>query len=127
MTCPQFVLHKVNNIVTNSIEKYEGYNSLSDNEINRNLESVGYNATNVSCKNSVKDAHDSDGMCYLAEKVGGKKEYPKGACIYYCEKNGEYYYYKIRTYMPINIPIINDILPLFVYSSTNEMYNFENR
>ena len=33
---------KVNNIITNSIEKYEGFNNLSRNDINLKLNSIGY-------------------------------------------------------------------------------------
>ena len=44
--------------------------------------------------------------------------------IEYVKENGEYYYYKTRTNMMINIPIINDILNIPIYSNTNRLYNF---
>ena len=56
-----------------------------------------------------------------------------GYCVYICyEENsfddnnyvGDYYFYKIRTNMMLNVPIVNDILDIPVYSNTNRLYNF---
>ena len=43
----------------------------------------------------------------------------------YKEIDGEYYYYKIRTNMMFNIPIIHDVLDIPIYSNTNRLYDFE--
>ena len=101
----------------NSIEKYEGYNDLAIKEITSQMESLGYSKNKISC------AKDSKG-CSLVKEIAGTGK--NGYCVYECEKSDEYYYYRIRTNMMINIPIINNILNIPIYSSTNYMYDYEN-
>lgn len=114
--------NKVNNVIINSIEKYEGYNNLSKKEIVSKMSSLGYNKNSINCKKSVNDKNDSDNKCILETSSDGSQGY----CVYYCEEdNGEYYYYKVRTNMMINIPIINDILNIPIYSNTNRLFDFE--
>ena len=36
-----------------------------------------------------------------------------------------YYYYKTSTNMMINIPLINDLLNIPIFSNTNRLYDFE--
>ena len=58
-----------------------------------------------------------------------------GYCVYVCYEEdsfdsngiykGDYYYYKIRTNMMLNVPIINDMLDIPIYSNTNRLYNFD--
>ena len=121
-----FKSNKVSNVIINSIEKYEGYNDLSISEINRNLTSLGYNRKAIKCATSVSDKMDSKTTitCNLTTLNAGRGS--SGYCVYECfEPGGEYYYYKTRTNMMINIPIIHDILDIPIYSNTNRLYNFE--
>lgn len=122
-----FKSNKVSNVITSAIEKYEGYTTDAVNEINRNLTSLGYGSHSISC-GAVTD--DSADKCEL------KSDGSRGYCVYICyeedkydpvssEYQGEYYFYKIRTNMMINIPIINDILDIPIYSNTIRLYNFK--
>ena len=106
-----FKSNKISNVVMNSIEKYEGYNSLSKSDISAQMASLGYNKGKINCA--------TDKKCTL--KNDGKDGY----CVYECDGNKDYYYYKVRTNMSINIPIINDLLNIPVYSNTNYIYNYE--
>lgn len=123
-----FKSNKVGNIITESIEKYSGLNGLAENEISVKLASIGYNRKKLSsCKQSIDGCsrikYSNDGYCvYLcavdADNTARDDEHKLTEC-------DEYYYYKIKTNMFINIPIINNIVELPIYSETNRMYNFE--
>lgn len=120
-----FKSNKVSNIITSAIEKYEGYNETAINEIDRNLKSIGYGSRSIEnkCAVTVEDKTDSDGHCNIISNQNGKGK--NGYCVYECyESNDEYYFYKIRTNMMLNVPIIHDILDIPVYSNTNRLYKF---
>jgi len=116
-----FKSNKASNIVTSAIEKYEGYNEYSINEINIQLSSLGYNKRKIKCATSVSDEGADDQICYLEDE---RKAGIDGYCVYKCN-DGEYKYYKIRTNMMINTPIINNILDFPIYSNTNRLYKFK--
>lgn len=119
-----FRSNKVANVITSSIEKYSGYNSYSKTEINNKLTSIGYNRNNYKCAGSVSDREAKDDTCSLADN--DLKNNPNGYCVYLCyDKDGDYYYYKIRTNMMINVPLINDLLDIGIYTNTNRLYDFE--
>lgn len=128
-----FKSNKVSNVITSAIEKYEGYNSSTINEISRNLSSLGYGSHSINCDSTINVKNVYDEKCTLINKTNAQGEH--GYCVYVCyEENdfnasgiyiGEYYYYRIRTNMMLNIPIINEILDIPVYSNTNRLYNFD--
>ena len=118
-----FKSNKVSNIITNAIEKYEGYNTASDKEILSKLESIGYNKNKINCTSSIKSSENNRTTCGLMSGISYTSG-SKGFCIYFCDE-GDYYYYKIRTNMMINIPIINNVLNIPIYTNTNRLYNFE--
>lgn len=119
-----FKSNKVSNIITDTIEKYEGYNStIAQNEISAKLNSLGYNKKPVECDNYYNRIGDSESNCSDSLTSGND-----GYCVFECEEevDGEkYYYYKISTNMMLNIPIINDILDIPIFSNTNRLYDFE--
>lgn len=112
-----FKSNKVSNVITNSIEKYEGYNSYAIKEINLNLASLGYNKFKINCKDTAKSGSVS---CSIVHSESQENGY----CVYECNE-GDYYYYRIKTNMMLNIPIINDILNIPIFSNTNRLYDFE--
>jgi len=118
-----FKSNKVSNIITNAIEKYEGYNRPAINEISSKLDSIGYNKNKINCASSVKSSDKTGTTCSLMSTYDNANG-TKGYCIYYCNE-GNYYYYKIRTNMMINIPIINNVLNIPIYTNTNRLYDFE--
>ena len=116
-----FKSNKVSNIITVTIEKYEGYNKFSKDEISQKLGSIGYTKKKLKSCPSVAGCtikyNGSDGYCvYMCNEVVRENSS--------CEV---YYYYRIKTRMLINIPIVNDLLEIPIYSNTNRMYNFEDQ
>lgn len=109
---------KVNNIITGSIEKYEGYNALSKTEIEKNLSNIGYTiGDSSSCKATYKGMN-------LVTLVGNSEAY--SYCIYINNVNpqsGDYYTYGVVTHMSIQLPIINK-LTLPIFTKTNQIYKF---
>ena len=119
-----FKSNKVSNVVMNSIERYEGYNESAINNINAQMNNLGYNQTSITCA-----ATHSDVNCTLVpDGEGLRSEHGRGRygyCVYECNMDKEYYYYRIRTNMMIDFPIINDLLNIPIYSTTNEIYNYD--
>jgi len=121
-----FKSNKASNIITSAIEKYEGYGTDAQNEINMQLSSLGYGSHSINCESQITD--DNAFKCDIVESGQG------GYCVYACYEEdsfeagiykGEYYYYKIRTNMMITVPIISDFLDIPIYSNTNRLYNFD--
>lgn len=100
--------YKVNNIISESIEKYEGMNNLAKEEIGRKLTSVGYVNGNIKCgANNLNDTKYS--YCvYLENAKSGKIKY------------------KIVTFLNFNIPVINQVVNLPVKTYTKSIYQFSN-
>ena len=116
--------YKISNNITDIIEKNSGYNEEAKNDITRMLYSIGYTRSKVNCLNKVHDSEAKEDTCSIIENNG-----EDGYCVYLCvnkkiKGQEQYYYYKVRTNMPIVIPIIGS-LPIPIYTNTNEMYNFE--
>ena len=116
-----FKSNKIGNSVVNSIEKYEGYNSQAINEINIHFVGLGYSRSKINCANVPSGCEnktvDDAGLVTDASE--------NGYCVYYCSV-GDYYYYRVKSNMSINIPILNELFTIPVYSNTNEMYDFRN-
>lgn len=106
---------KVNSVITNAIEKYEGYNSLSAIEIDRSLSNLGYlklNTGNCPKKNG------KNAMANLTSTYN--------YCIYEFESPSRdgYYSYGVMTYMYVDVPLLNDTFKIPVYSKTDTYYRF---
>ena len=126
-TLSYYKAYKINNYILHSIEKYEGYNNYSVNEIKDKLLSIGYQRDGIKCpserfekNNSVKGVLQNDGS-------------KDGYCIYlYNDENPKskhdgknvYYSYGVVTYMRLQIHIVGNLLKLTVYSKTYNMYYF---
>ena len=116
-----FKSNKVSNVITESIEKYEGYNATVKSEIGLRLSSLGYNKSSVNCAN-YRNRISASENCGDSLTDGSE-----GYCVYMCSEkvNDEcYYYYKISTNMLLNIPIINNLLNIPIFSNTNRLYDF---
>lgn len=113
--------NKTNNIITDALERHEGYNDLAQKEIDSKITSIGYNKNKITCSTTTKEKGSI--TCNLFANKGSD-----GYCIYMCETNinGEfYYYYKVRTNLRLNIPIIGDIVNVPIYTNTSRFYDFE--
>lgn len=113
--------YKINSQIANSLEKFEGYNQFSAEDMDRVFKNLGYRYKNNSeCLNGM------DGSC-LAEN--GKHEFSLTCSR--TEKNkddnweGNNYYitYKIKTYIYIDLPL-NISMKIPITSRTNPIYQF---
>lgn len=104
---------RVNSRIINSIEKYEGYNNAAVEEINKNLNTIGYR---VGAK---KNCPSKSGGT-LVTNGGNNYKY----CVYRFKVDSKHYTYGILTYMEMDLPIISQTLEIPVYSKTNKIYRF---
>ena len=101
---------RVNSKIAGALEKAEGYNDLSEEEIARLIRSLGYQQFDINCS-------DKNGN----EAISGTTGY----CFYEFEEtvNGiDYVYYGITTYMAFDIPILRSFLKIPVYNTTEKIY-----
>lgn len=116
-TLSYYKAFKVNAIITDAIEKYEGYNQLAVTEIDRSLKTIGYKLeSNFTCPKR-------DGVNALQPLPGTNHRY----CIYlYNEGNNcsGYRTYGVVSYINIDLPVIGDFAKVPVYSKTIRLYNF---
>ena len=111
--------NKVSNVIMNSIEKYEGYNDLAQKEIALKMSGIGYSTRNIKCSNEIKTGGYE---CSVQSKDVSSV---LGYCVYLCEEDkNDYYFYRVKTNMPINIPIINELVSVPIFSNTNRLYDF---
>lgn len=114
---------KVNSKIAYSLEKFEGYNSLSDEEIAKNLETIGYRIADSKFKCPTR-RHFENGrfVSYSAEETRGYKNHRY--CIYkYNGKNG-YFTYGIVTYIFVDVPIVNGFFKIPVFTETDSIFEF---
>lgn len=104
---------KVNSLIIDSIEKYEGFNSPAKTEIEKRLGTMGYQtSSNPTCPTK-------DGV--TAMSLGsGKHKY----CVYHNPDGADFSTYGVVTYIIIDLPIIGETLAIPIYSKTDRIYNF---
>ena len=121
-----FKSNKVSNVITETIQKYEGYNYIAQNEIDAKLTSIGYSRKPVNCDKYYYKLSDKEQKeCPISKKLNEGKD---GYCVFECREmfDGEYYYYyKISTNLVFNVPIINEMLDIPIFSNTSRLYDFE--
>lgn len=112
---------KVNGKIANSLEKFEGYNWLSDQEIANTLLTIGYKTITPECP-----SREHNGYTYQPVDAGNYKlhEY----CIYEYNNGidfeGGYFSYGIVTYIHLDIPIIGGMFKIPVYSESESIFKF---
>lgn len=126
---------KANSIIAEAIEKYEGYNCLSKEEIGKKLSTIGYN-TPFDVKCSKKDGHCESAHSYKV--IVNNLDFDNKNYIYKeemnspykCDSNGcatnKHYQYTIYTYMYMNVPIISGLVKMPFVSKTSQLYEFRN-
>lgn len=127
-----FKTNKASNIIVDTIQKYEGYNATAKNEIAKKLASLGYGSHSINCASTLttQSAYYAkvDATCTYVDPKNNSSKNNNGYCVYLCVDTGieEYYYYKVRVNMMINVPIIGDFLDIPIYSNTDRIFDFEN-
>lgn len=115
---------KVNGKIANSLEKYEGYNDLSNKEITETLSLIGYKLGTPKCERRKHNGVSYDAVVTIQGSV--YHDY----CIYEYmnSKNGDYkngyFTYGILTYTYLDIPILGGIFKIPVYSETESIFKF---
>lgn len=115
-TLSYYKAFKINNIITTSIEKMEGFNDKAIAEINSKLSSIGYEQSVIECPFEKK----FNNISYYSDVHTSSVN---GVCVYYYyNSDKKTYQYGITTYMTINIPIISNILRMPINTITQEIY-----
>jgi hypothetical protein len=114
---------RVNNKIAHSIEKFEGYNSLSEEEILKNLSTYGYQTAsgNFSCPTRV---HYQNGSLKTYMPVASTTYKKHRYCVYQYDARNGYYQYGIVTYISFDIPLVGGKFQIPVYSETDSIFNF---
>lgn len=119
---------KVNNLTISSIEKYEGYNRLSREEIQNNLKSMGYTIDNDF--NMAYDCPEKKGATIATTR--SSEQIPYRICIYEYnndsveergEKAGSYYNYSVISYIYVDLPVV-DAFSIPVHTKAERIYRF---
>lgn len=104
---------KVNARILDIIEKYEGYNSLAVEEIDKYLDTIGYIRGNKGC-----DERSHDTALVTKNNGGYAQDLKYDYCVYYHSADGTskdihgtatYYNYSVETYIYIDLPFLNQI------------------
>lgn len=106
---------RVNSKIVNAIEISEGYNKVAKPEIERVISNYGYPKDNITCpEREGKRAIGYDGNYLTSDKS------TDGTCVYYFE-NGDKYSYGVLTYMTFDIPIVEYLIRIPVYTRTRTL------
>lgn len=127
-TLSYYKAYKVNTRILQAIEKYEGYNGNAQSEINRILGSLGYNMGNSNnCKSTkgdngvlIRGGNGISNPPYEANLEEEKYDY----CVYYYDDVDSYYSFGVITYIHINLPIINKVVKVPIFTKTEKIYRF---
>lgn len=121
-TLSYYKAFKVNNIINNAIEKYEGYNDLAVKEINERLNSIGYQRFDTECKSTIRLNEKDDNSVYNPVTNINSIDVD-GICVYMRNNvKKKSYQYLVVSYMTINVPIVSEFIKIPVKTVTNEIY-----
>lgn len=125
-TLSYYKAFKINNRIVSALEKFEGYNEGSREEINRVLKTLGYSLEKIECKPEHKTG---DLKMHLIKESANASINPYKYCIYIDNNDpskGSYYTFGVMTYMNLDLPFIDRInIPIF--TKTNRIYKFTNK
>lgn len=146
---------RANTIITNAIEKYEGYNCLSAREAQQKLSTISYNVPfQVKCKESYGtpcmvdsdanyavvsynlDEPENNNGIYMNEtssKNENKKYSTMNSEVYSCDSNNPNdckstanYQYGVYTYMYADLPVVSSMIRIPLFTKTRVLHEFRN-
>lgn len=102
---------KVNSVIIDSVEKFEGVNNYSKDEISSRLSTLGY---------TMRDGYN------CRERNGTNPEslndqYHK-YCVYIKENENKYIVYEVVTYITFDLPLIGESFSIPVVARTKGIY-----
>lgn len=120
--------YKAASLIIKEIEKYEGYNDLAFEQIEKDLNNVGYVPGDSSGCKATRTSYGIEGQ--LVNTGDEKFKY----CIYwfdYDESNADkkynkHYSYGVVTYMTFDFNMFGIKLQLPIYGKTTRIYRFTN-
>lgn len=135
---------RANTIIVNAIEKFEGFNCMSQEEAAMKLSSIGYNVPfEVKCKNSWDKPCMTDNNNNYAVISYNLDDYNRisdsfytsnnemNSMLYYCKDDDynncthtERYQYGVYTYMYVDLPVISSVARIPFFSKTKVMHEF---
>ncbi len=129
-TTSYYKAFKINSNVLSSIEKYEGYNSKSKEDITRIMNTIGYSRNNgYKCPstrghNGVLMTPDQDHYYCVYYHNDDRGTVDEGRT----NDNGEpiYYNYSVVSYIYVDLPIIGNF-KIPVYTKGERTYNFSDK
>lgn len=101
---------KVNSVISKSIEKFEGYNDYSKDEITKNLSTIGYRTGEFNC--GKEDGESISNFHACVRQIGNAS-------------TGNYIRYKITTFIEFG-PILGRHFEIPIKSQTEKIYVFSN-
>lgn len=112
---------RASSMITNALERYEGYNLLSKHEIDRNLNTLGYMSGNG--ENCPKTRTSSLGV---GELVTLDEQQYKEYCIYFFDNDGDkrHYSYGIVTYITFEFNVFGMTWKFPIYNHVRRIYRF---
>lgn len=112
---------KASSLMIKSLEKYEGYNKLSKEQIDKDLHTLGYASGNSTKCAATKESTNSTGSLV---SLSGDENFDY--CIYLFDNDGDtqHYSYGVVVYMTIDFTMFNVKLRLPVYAKTTRIYRF---
>ncbi len=113
---------KVNGAIAKSLERFEGYNTLSAQEIENSLITLGYRNNLKGNLNCPERTHKGKRYSPILDFTTNYKY-----CIYEYPKENGYFIYGILTYINMDIPIASGTFSLPVYSETERIYEFNQK
>ncbi len=128
-TFSYYKAYRVNNMMVQAIEKYEGWNYLSARSVDEAIASFGYQTEpKINCP---KDMESSRGGRTIKGTLVKDPALPDSVCIYefmgdteYVSSTDVYYTYGIQTYMRFTFPVVQWMLRIPIFSRTYRMYCF---
>lgn len=137
-TLSYYKAYRVNNAIVSAIEKYEGFNPMSEIAINEQLGSFGYERIEFNCPETV----EHDGRTGHLIDTNGNDANPAdvnyGYCVYRYQNDtiynafdgsglattDRYDSYEVLTFITFKFPVIQSLLKLRVSSRTSRIYYF---
>lgn len=118
-TLSYYKAFKVNSDILYNIEKFEGYNDKSKQEIDNYLSSIGYKQESIECAETRSNMQ-------LSQINSQQNNY--AYCVYYTGNDGKdnssnYYNYAVLTYIYVDLPLI-DLFKIPVYTKGERIYKF---
>lgn len=112
---------KASSLMVKSLEKYEGYNKLSKEQIDSDLKLLGYSRGNSNKCAATKNSTNGAGSLVTLDN-DENFDY----CIYLFDNDGDanHYSYGVVVYMTVDFTMFNVKLRLPVYAKTTRIYRF---